>query len=617
MADQVKTGNQDLAARPKRKRIRIGGPGSNATSAADLARMDLEDRYKDQIEMEKLRESLGLRSGGVSVTDMISSKVKADEKKQEEKKAEVKKEAPKIETSYSAEREEALAAIMATLKMFKEITKESRETGDKSKLVHLNSLDERVRKYLSKLDAKAFSDFDKDIFKDIKKAYENYSDQNTFDSFAAFEKKVKYGIDRETIKKINELSTKVVETNSSSAAEELAKLLEGKSDKDKSTYISEIVSDYKKKRTEKKFKAMNVFLNACGREVERFTYIETSYDKRKAARAAFDGSFNIPADKVSDDRDFDKKEFSPYSDAYKKFLGDRKARRGRATEENQPAAYSLSECEGWTLLKQAGVDINEAKLNEAFSILKLPKSLIKNLNCTDLAKVLYDARMIKENAKHDMTEFPPLGASLNFKDVDDRSQTNFRDDFLKKCFSDESIKTSITNDLLKKGVSQKYIDVLVKSILRKDNPTANPEPIDENGEKIKGPIPFITIHHKTPIQDAAKLGDFSKINDFSNLLIVVDMPGESNHELRHITDEPLSINKNQISEDDAELLPAWQGADEIIAERMVDLSDRRVAGVSLVYSSGFNQDSNIMADIMTDNKSDKKNKNLSITIERE
>lgn len=153
------------------------------------------------------------------------------------------------------------------------------------------------------------------------------------------------------------------------------------------------------------------------------------------------------------------------------------------------------------------------------------------------------------------------------------------------------------DSLLKHGVSQEYIDVLLPSILNEGRP--NPK-VDR--KKFKGVIPFFSLHHKWAIQylggkansqkNYVGIAEFKSVDDWSN-----DTP---QHDIWHEADAVIRKAHGELGNGDQlyENVLAGDEQDSDFIEYLVDTRyDNQNDGKYWTVSMGYKAEDNIRGEI--------------------
>lgn len=144
----------------------------------------------------------------------------------------------------------------------------------------------------------------------------------------------------------------------------------------------------------------------------------------------------------------------------------------------------------------------------------IPPQLAQNFNAYDFAGFMATQLKMNKNVK--------------FADISNDCQDSPQVEFCKKLVGDEKRVQAIREDFLGNGVSKEYLNFWLESMVK--NGDANPS---LNGRIFSGKIPHkIDIHHKNPKKYAKNL----KVDDSSNLMLVVDFDNNEVHNGEHAGD---------------------------------------------------------------------------------
>ena len=385
-------------------------------------------------------------------------------------------------------------------------------------------------------------------------------------------------IQAEEIKKITHL---IHVASSEEDRVKLQEYIDNKPQSELNELIRVAVTNYQKQRSEYGRQKTNSFLAYFHKKIECKPYTHATEDEIRATRADFNGFFNIPS--VSQ-----LKKYNPYSSAYQRFC----ANRYKTKASYSLGMYRLDDCAAWqacqktTILKQMRLPLCEALAQQG-----IPPEMLKEMKVADFSKVLFDT-FGKEKYN------PARGNKLSVEDImpgiDSRHKTFF---WKNNAIPTPESQKKFADSLLRHGVSQAYIDVLIPSILNEGRP--NPK---VRRSQFEGVIPYFSVHHKWAIQylggqannqkNYVAIAEFNAPNDFS---------GETpQHDIWHVADGVIRKTQGELANGDQlyDVVRRGNEKSEDYIEYMVDTRyDNQNDGKYWTVSMGYKPEDNIRSDV--------------------
>lgn len=256
--------------------------------------------------------------------------------------------------------------------------------------------------------------------------------------------------------------------------EERAKLqeyIDNKPQSELNALIKLAVRNYQQNRSDYNRAKTNDFLAYFHKKIECKPYTKASEDEIKATRADFNGFFQIPGVEQL-------KRYNPYSEAYRDFS----RRPSRSRIDISPFSYDFSRSKAWqACCRTTMLSSIEMPLREAMARQGVPPELLPKMKVADFGRILFN-----EYGKEPY--HPGRGNILALEDVVPGLDSRHKAFFWKyNAIPTPEAQKKFCDSLLKHGVSQEYIDVLLPSILNEGRP--NPK-VDR--KKFKGVIPFFS-----------------------------------------------------------------------------------------------------------------------------
>ncbi|CDB39643.1 unknown [Azospirillum sp. CAG:260] len=366
--------------------------------------------------------------------------------------------------------------------------------------------------------------------------------------------------------------------------EERAKLqeyIDNKPQSELNALIKLAVRNYQQNRSDYNRAKTNDFLAYFHKKIECKPYTKASEDEIKATRADFNGFFQIPGVEQL-------KRYNPYSEAYRDFS----RRPSRSRIDISPFSYDFSRSKAWqACCRTTMLSSIEMPLREAMARQGVPPELLPKMKVADFGRILFN-----EYGKEPY--HPGRGNILALEDVVPGLDSRHKAFFWKyNAIPTPEAQKKFCDSLLKHGVSQEYIDVLLPSILNEGRP--NPK-VDR--KKFKGVIPFFSLHHKWAIQylggkansqkNYVGIAEFKSVDDWSN-----DTP---QHDIWHEADAVIRKAHGELGNGDQlyENVLAGDEQDSDFIEYLVDTRyDNQNDGKYWTVSMGYKAEDNIRGEI--------------------
>ena len=385
-------------------------------------------------------------------------------------------------------------------------------------------------------------------------------------------------IQSEEIKKISHM------IHLAGSEEDKAKLqeyIDNKPQSELNALIKLAVSNYQKNRSDFNRIKTNNFLAYFHKKIECKPYTKATENEIKATRIDFNGFFQIPSVEQL-------KHYNPYSLAYQSFC--EPSRKNKTV--HAPFEYDLQRCPAWQACKNTTIlGLVELELRNAMGKQGIPPEIVKDMKVTDFGKILFN--------EYGSRPYNPIrGNRLRLGDVIPGLDSYHKVFFWKfNAIPTPESQKKFATSLLKRGVPQEYIDILIPSILKKGCP--NPK---VNRKKFKGTIPFFTLHHKWAIQylggkannqkNYVGIAEFKTADDFSD--------NTPQHDIWHEADAIIRKSFGLLSNGDQhyETVPSGGEKDSDFIEYMVDTRyDNQNDGKYWTVSMGYKPEDNIRNEV--------------------
>jgi len=385
-------------------------------------------------------------------------------------------------------------------------------------------------------------------------------------------------IQTEEIKKITHLIHTV---HTEEDRVKLQQYIDNKPQSELNALITLTVRNYQKQRSDFSRQKANSFLAYFHKKIECKPYTHATEDEIRATRTDFNGFFNIPSLEQL-------KKYNPYSEAYQRF----RANRNKGKQHYSMGMYNLDKCPAWQACEKTSV-LNQMKipLYEALVQQGVPPEMLKDMKVADFGSLLFDT-FGKEKYN------PARGNKLSFEDIlpgiDSRHKTFF---WKNNALPTVESRKKFTESLLRRGVSQAYIDVLIPSILNEGQP--NPK-VRRN--QFKGVIPYFTVHHKWAIQYLG--GSANNQKNYVGIAEFKDNDDSSKetpqHDVWQVADGVIRKAQGQLASGDqlyGEVRRGNEQAEDFI-EYMVDTRyDNQNDGKYWTISMGYKPEDNIRNEV--------------------
>jgi len=475
-------------------------------------------------------------------------------------------------------RVDVLTKIDKVFNTYMQLVEMRKKTANQSERGQLNDKLNDMRKYFQ-MQLSNLKTIDFSAQREIEATFNAYCDNNYNIYYGKrLQKSVSDKLQAEEIKKITHLIHMAKDDKDRARLQEY---IDGKSPSELNALIVHAVKNYQKSRSDYNRQKANAFLNYFHKRIECKPYTHATENEIRATRADFNGFFNIPGEEQL-------QKYNPYSKAYQEFC----ARKNRSKSNYSPDMYHLEDCPAWqacqktTMLGGIGSELRAALAERG-----IPPEMLKEMKTADFGRVLFDT--------YSEADYNPVrGNKLQLSEVVPGIESRHKAYFWKNnAIPTPEARQQFTEGLLRHGVSQDYIDVLIPSILEDGNP--NPRVDRKN---FKGIVPYFTVHHKKAIQylggeannqkNYVAIAEFKKADDFSD-----ETP---QHDVWHTADAVIRKASGQLNNGDqlyGNVMRGNETADDFI-EYLVDTRyDNQNDGKSWTVSMGYKPEDNIRCDV--------------------
>ena len=423
---------------------------------------------------------------------------------------------------------------------------------------------------------KSLREIDFSVGRELERGLELYSD-NANSYYAKRLKSSIYNmIGQEEVKKINHLIHTI---HSDQDKINLQRYVDAKSQQELNNLVTIALQKYQAQRSDFARANLNNFLSYFHKKLDVMSYTHASQEEIRATRADFNGYFNIPSVTEIEQN-------QPYSKAFLQ----------ASLQKNKtvcgPFSYKLENNKAWKIWqKTTMLGFLEMPLRQALSNQGISSKYIDSFCSADFERILFN-----EYAKEKYN--PKYGNTLKLSDIDKILESRHKKFFWKyNAISTKEAQQQFVKGLLKKGVEQAYIDVLMKSILEDGNP--NPK-IDRT--KFKGKIPYFSTHHKGPIyafgalanrqSNYVGIAEFKDVQDTSK-----DTP---EHDIWHFGDGVIRKSFGTLANGNQAYDMVMRGTEQEgdLMEYLVDTRfDTQNDGKSWTVSLGYKEEDNIRVEV--------------------
>ncbi len=414
------------------------------------------------------------------------------------------------------------------------------------------------------------------VGRELERGFELYTDNANSYYGQKLQASVGNLLAQEEVKKINHL---IHTLHNEQDKAKLQSYIDAKSPVELNKLVKIAIQKYQEKRSDYARKNLNNFLGYFHKKLESTAYSRAPKDEIRATRADFNGFFNIPS--VTE-----VEMYQPYSKAFLQ------ASMQQNKQVYDPFSYRLEQSQTWKIWEKTSMlGMLEMPLRQALGNQGIKPQDVASFTSADFERVLFN-----EYAKAKYN--PKFGNTLNFSDIDESLESRHKQFFWKyNAMPTKEAQQQFAQGLLRKGVEQAYIDVLMKSILEEGNP--NPK-VDRN--KFKGKIPYFSTHHKKPIYAIGALANrqsnYVGIAEFKD---VQDVSRETpEHDVWHLGDSVVRKSFGELANGDQLYEPVVKGKErgddymEYLADTRFDTQND---GKSWTVSLGYKEEDNIRAEI--------------------
>ena len=423
---------------------------------------------------------------------------------------------------------------------------------------------------------KTLREIDFELGREVERGFELYSDNANSYYAKRLTSSVNKMIGQEEVKKINHLIHTI---HNDQDRLNLQRYVDAKPQQELNSLVMIAVQKYQERRSDFARAHLNTFLGYFHKKLAVGPHTRATHEEIRATRADFNGYFNIPSVTEIEQN-------QPYS---KTFL---QASLQKNKTVCNPFSYNLENNKAWkTWQKTTMLGALEMPLRQALGNQGISSKYVGSFNCADFERILFN-----EYAKEKYN--PKYGNTLSLSDINENLESRHKKFFWKyNAIPTPEEQQQFVQGLLRHGVEQAYIDVLMKSILEEGNP--NPK-VDRT--KFKGKIPYFSTHHKNPIYAIGALAnrqanyvgiaEFKDVQDTSK-----DTP---EHDIWHLGDGVIRKSFGTMANGDQAydmvLRDSEQEGD--LMEYLVDTRfDTQNDGKSWTVSLGYKEEDNIRAEI--------------------
>ena len=414
------------------------------------------------------------------------------------------------------------------------------------------------------------------IGRELERGFELYTDNANVYYGQKLKASVGNLLAQEEVKKINHL---IHTLHNEQDKEKLQSYIDAKSPDELNNLVKIAIQKYQEKRSDYARKNLNNFLGYFHKKLEVTPYSRAPKDEIRATRADFNGFFNIQS--VTE-----VEMYQPYSKAFLQ------ASMQKNKQVYDPFSYCLEQSQTWKIWKKTSMlGMLEMPLRQALGNQGINPQGVVSFTSADFERVLFNEyAKVKYN--------PKFGNTLNFSDIDEGLESHHKKFFWKyNAMPTKEVQQQFAQGLLRKGVEQSYIDVLMKSILEEGNP--NPK-VDKS--KFKGKIPYFSTHHKKPIYAVGALAN--KQNNYVGIAEFKDAQDVSRdtpeHDVWHFGDSVVRKSFGQQANGDQRYEAVVKGKEQgdDYMEYLVDTRfDTQNDGKFWTVSLGYKEGDNIRAEI--------------------
>lgn len=423
---------------------------------------------------------------------------------------------------------------------------------------------------------KSLQEIDFELGREVERSFELYSDNDN----SYYAKRLTSGVNKmigqEEIKKINHM---IHTLHSDQDRLNLQRYVDAKPQQELNNLVMIALQKYQEKRSDFARAHLNTFLGYFHKKLAVGPRTRATAEEIKAARADFNGYFNIPS--VAE-----VEQSQPYSKAFMQ------ASLQKNKTVSDPFAYHLENVEDWKIWqKTTTLGMLEMPLRQALSNQGINPKYVSAFCSADFERVLFN-----EYGKEKYN--PKYGNSLSLSDINENLESRHKKFFWKyNAMPTPEAQKQFAQGLLRHGVAQDYIDVLMKSILQEGNP--NPK-VDRT--KFKGKIPYFSTHHKNPIYAIGALA-----NRQSNYVGIAEFKEAQDtskntpeHDIWHSGDSVIRKSFGALSNGDQPYDLVMKGTEQEgdLMEYLVDTRfDTQNDGKSWTVSLGYKEEDNIRAEV--------------------
>ena len=423
---------------------------------------------------------------------------------------------------------------------------------------------------------KTLREIDFELGREVERGFELYSDNANSYYANRLASSVNKMVGQEEVKKINHLIHTI---HNDQDKINLQHYVDAKSQQELNNLVMIAVQKYQERRSDFARAHLNTFLGYFHKKLSVEPHTRATHEEIKATRADFNGYFNIPNVAEIEQN-------QPYSKAFLQ------TSLQKSKTIYDPFSYRLENNKAWKIWKKTTMlGFLEMPLRQALSNQGFNPKYSDSLCGADFERILFN-----EYAKEKYN--PKYGNTLKLSDIDKNLESRHKKFFWKyNAIPTKEAQQQFAKGLLRHGVEQAYIDILMKSILEEGNP--NPK-VDRS--KFKGKIPYFSTHHKGPIYAIGALAnrqsnyvgiaEFKDVQDTSK-----DTP---EHDIWHLGDGVVRKSFGTLANGDQAYDMVLRGTvqDGDLMEYLVDTRfDTQNDGKSWTVSLGYKEEDNIRAEI--------------------